>query len=42
MVKQLENKPASDQTAFVIDMLSNLPLDDTAKRMIKMKIKSEL
>lgn len=42
MVKQLENKPASDQSAFVLELLSTLPLDDTAKRMIKMKIKSEL
>jgi len=42
MVKQLENKPASDQSAFVLDLLSNLPLDDSAKRMIKMKIKSSL
>ena len=42
MVKQLENKPASDQSAFVLDLLSNLPLDDSAKRMIKRKIKSSL
>jgi hypothetical protein len=42
LVKAIENKPATAQVAFVIDMLSKLPLDDTAKRMLKMKIRSEL
>jgi len=42
LVKAIENKPATQQVAFVIDMLSKLPLDDSAKRMLKMKIKSQL
>jgi len=42
LLKAIENKPASQQTAFVIDLISKLPLDDSAKRMIKMKIRSEL
>lgn len=42
LVKAIDNKPATQQVAFVIDMLSKLPLDDSAKRMLKMKIKSQL
>jgi len=42
LVKAIDNKPATQQVAFVIDMISKLPLDDSAKRMLKMKIKSEL
>jgi hypothetical protein len=42
LVKAIDNKPATQQVAFVLDMLSKLPLDDSAKRMLKMKIKSEL
>jgi hypothetical protein len=39
MVKMLENKPAVEQVNFVLDMINNLPLDDAAKRMLRIKVK---
>ena len=42
MIKALENRPASAQADFVLQLLQSLPLDDSAKTKIKMKIRQEL
>jgi hypothetical protein len=42
MVKMLENKPATEQANFVIELLQGFPLDDAAKRMLRMRIKTDL
>ena len=42
LIKALENKPATDQVEFVLDLLNSLPLDDAAKTKLKMKVKTEL
>jgi hypothetical protein len=42
MVKMLENKPATEQANFVLELLQGLPLDEAAKRMLRMRIKTEL
>lgn len=42
MVKMLENKPATEQANFVLELLQGLPLDDAAKRMLRMRIKTQL
>ena len=38
----LENKPATEQANFVLELLQGLPLDDAAKRMLRMRIKTQL
>ena len=42
MVKMLENKPATEQANFVLELLQGLPLDEAAKRMLRMRIKTQL
>ena len=42
MVKMLENKPATEQANFVLELLQGLPLDESAKRMLRMRIKTQL
>lgn len=42
LVKMLENKPATEQANFVLELINGLPLDEAAKRMLRMRIKTEL
>jgi hypothetical protein len=38
--KAVDNKPATQQADFVIDLINKFNLDDSAKRRLKMTIKN--
>ena len=40
--RQLANKSPKVQYDFVVSLLNDLPLDDTAKRMMKMKLRQDI
>jgi hypothetical protein len=42
LVKVVNTKPASMQADFVMDLIGKLNLDDSAKRKLRMKVKSDL